>query len=172
MTIFRLQPAFARYVADDVDMALAKLREAIGTSEFAGRIESAGACLDLKVPRAERRFWSPHLSVQLSAHSRGTELYCRFSPRPEIWTGVMAAYYAAVFAMFIAGIYGYVQWMLGIAPWALLVIPIAGLLIASLHMASLIGQELSSDQMEDLEARLDRLMELAFGAAGGASNAP
>lgn len=172
LNLLKMQPTSVLYVSDDVDEALAKLRRAIKSPEFVGQAESAGACLDFKVSRAERRFWSPHLSVHLSEHDEGAELYCRFSPRPEIWTGVMATYFGAVFAMFVAAIYGYVQWMLGGAPWALLVIPMAGLAIAGLHTASLIGQGLSSDQMEDLQSRLDRLMELAFNATDRTPNSP
>ena len=158
-----MQPTFVLNVADSVDLALAKLRRAIQSPELASHAESAGPCLDFKIAPHERRLWSPHLSVQLSESSDGTELYCRFSPRPEIWTGVMVSYFGAVFVMFVAAMYGYVQWYLGEWPWALLAIPIAGLLIGALHTASLVGQRWSADQMQLLRMRFDRAMEIAFG---------
>ena len=107
-----MQPTFVLSVGDSVDPALAKLRRAIESPELAGHAESAGPCLDFKIAPHERRLWSPHLSVQLSEIDAGTELYCRFSPRPEIWTGVMASYFGAVFAILVAAVYGYVQWYL------------------------------------------------------------
>ncbi len=158
-----MQPTFVLSVGDSVDPALAKLRRAIESPELAGHAESAGPCLDFKIAPHERRLWSPHLSVQLSEIDSGTELYCRFSPRPEIWTGVMASYFGAVFAILVAAVYGYVQWYLGEWPWALVAIPIAVLLIGGLHTASLVGQRWSADQMQLLRARFDRAMEIAFG---------
>lgn len=163
MNPLEMQPTFVVSVPDGVEQALAKLRRAIRSSELAGHAESAGPCVDFKIAPQERRFWSPHLSVHLSEQGDGTELYCRFSPRPEIWTGVMAVYFGAVFVMFVAAVYGYVQWFLGTAPWALLAIPAAAAVIAALHMASLIGQRLSVDQMQLLRSRFDLAMSLAFG---------
>lgn len=157
-----LQPTFTMSVPDSADTALAKLRRAIRAPEFGGLAESAGPCLDFKIARAERRLWSPHLSVQLSDQADGAELYCRFSPRPEIWTGVMMTYFAAAFVLFVAAVYGYVQWFLGSPPWALVAIPCAAVAIAGLHGASLVGQQLSADQMLLLRSRLDRAVELAF----------
>ena len=167
MNLFRMQPAFRVNVDPTPDEALQRLRTAIQSPELAGRAESAGACLDFKVPRDERRLWSPHLSVQLYEAEPGTELFCRFSPRPEIWTGVMMTYFGAVFVMFVAAIYGYVQWFLGESPWALLAIPAMVVVVLGLHVASIVGQQLSSDQMEVLRARLDRTVELAFGKESG-----
>lgn len=164
MNPLELQPTFTVEVDDSVDQALAKLRRAIQSPELADHAESAGPCLDFKIAPSERRLWSPHLSVQLSELGSGTELYCRFSPRPEIWTGVMAAYFGAVFAMFIAAIYGYVQWYLGTLPWALAAIPLGVMLIVGIHTASLIGQRWSIDQMQLLRSRLDRAIEIAYGS--------
>lgn len=163
MNPFEMQPTFVLDVSENADAALARLRRAIKSPELAGRAESAGPCLDFRIDRAHRRLWSPHLSVQLSDKDGGCELYCRFSPRPEIWTGVMATYFGAVTLIFFAAVYGYVQWFLGERPWALVAIPVAAVAIAGLHTASLVGQRLSADQMQLLRSRLDRAFEMAFG---------
>ncbi|WP_425396226.1 hypothetical protein [Aeoliella sp.] len=168
MTTLEMQPTFVRHVDEPLDAALAKLRRAIRAPEVGGQAQSAGHCLDFKVPKGQQRLWSPHLSVQLSEQdSGGTELYCRFSPRPEIWTGVMATYFAAVFVMFVAAMYGYVQWFMGHSPWALVAIPVAAAVIVALHLASLTGQRLSADQMHTLRSQFDLSMKLAFGESDG-----
>lgn len=170
MTTLEMQPTFVLHVDEPMDTALAKLRRAIRAPEIGGHAESAGPCLDFKVPRSEQRLWSPHLSVHLSEEPDGrTELYCRFSPRPEIWTGVMATYFGAVFVILVAAVYAYAQWFLGSSPWALAVIPAAAAVIIALHLASLTGQQLSSDQMRTLRSQLDRAMELAFAESGAAT---
>ncbi|MCA9240066.1 MAG: hypothetical protein KDA37_07700 [Planctomycetales bacterium] len=146
----------------DVDEALAKLRRAIASPELKPHAKSAGRCLDFKIECSEKRFWSPHLSVQLSEADAGAEVFGRYSPRPEIWTMVMAIYFAAAFCIITAALFGYAQWSLGMRPWALVAIPIGASVIVGLHAASLIGQRLSADQMRLLRSRFDRAMELAF----------
>ena len=170
MATLEMQPTFRVEVPGRVDDALRKLRRAIRSPELAGHAESAGSCLDFKIAHEDRRFWSPHLSVQLSEfdNEQGgptTEVFGRFSPRPDIWTGVMLTYLSAVCLMFFAAVYGYVQWTLGSRPWALGAVPIGLVLVAALHTASLIGQRLSADQMRLLRARFDRACEIAFTAS-------
>ena len=156
-----MQPTFTLDVPLRSDEAMSRIRRAIQTPELNEHVASAGHCVDFQVAPAEQRFWSPHLNVQISDLESGSQLYCRFSPRPEVWTLFMAFYFMAAFIMCCAAIYGYVQWFLGQTPWSLVLIPICALIIVSLHAASLIGQRLSSDQMVQLRRRLDRTLQLA-----------
>lgn len=163
-----MQPTLRLVLPASSQEATAKLRQAIRTPDLAGRVESAAQCFDFKVEHADRRLWSPHLSVQISdlAEADGApraELFGRFSPRPEVWTLVMFCYFAAVFVIACAGVFGYVQWVLGRTPWALGLIPVALGAMVALHVVSLVGQRLSADQMTLLRSRLDRAVELAFG---------
>jgi hypothetical protein len=161
-----MQPTFTVDVPLGADEAMSRIRKAIQSPEIRAHVASAGHCVDFQVAPKEQRFWSPHLNVQVSdldagSLDAGSQLFCRFSPRPEVWTMFMALYFGAAFIICCAAIYGYVQWFLGDHPWSLIVIPIAALLILALHAASLIGQRLSSDQMADLRQRLDRTLQLA-----------
>lgn len=156
-----MQPTFTLDIPLDADEAMSRIRKAIRSPELRGHVASAGPCVDFQVAPAEQRFWSPHLNVQVSDLDSGSQLYCRFSPRPEVWTLFMALYFAAAFIICCAAIYGYVQWFLGHRPWSLVVIPVAALVIVSLHAASLVGQRLSSDQMVDLRQRLDQTLQAA-----------
>ncbi len=159
MNFFTVQPAFTIEVAVPVDDLMKQVRGTIKRLGLQDLVGSAGHCVDLKVARDERRFWSPHLNVQASEIDKEeSELFCRFSPRPEIWTMFMAIYMVTTCVVFAAGIYGYVQWVLGQTPWALAIVPLGGLGILVLHVISLVGQRLSSDQMDELRSRLDRLI--------------
>lgn len=174
---FTLQPKFVVELPVAPESAVAKLRQSISGDDLRGRAQSAGNCFDFYVEEDARRFWSPHLSVQISGldasgertqfddstTSDRSELFCRFSPRPEIWTMFMAIYAMILGLTFMGTIYAYVQWHMGDRPWAILCIPIGAVIIAGMHAASLVGQRLSSDQMEILKARLERAIELAFG---------
>lgn len=167
MQPLKLQPAFRLEVSGHRDKILEQLRRAIRSPELSGLAESAGPCLDFKIERADRRFWSPHLSVQLSEMTvedgeTATEIFGRFSPRPEIWTGVMLTYLSALCLMLFAAVFGYAQWALGSRPWVLVAVPVGFILIGAIHAASLIGQSLSADQMHLLRARFDRAIEIGL----------
>lgn len=153
-----MQPTFRVEIAGPLDDALTRVRAAIARGVGGAHADAAGSCLDFRVAPEERRLWSPHLSVQLSATEGDVELFGRFSPRPEIWTLVMMLYFAAAFVAIGGGVYGCVQWLLGGTPWALAVVPTSLGAILGLHLMSLTGQRLSSDQMEHLRERLDRVL--------------
>ncbi|MFG0290583.1 MAG: hypothetical protein ACF8CQ_20560 [Rhodopirellula sp. JB044] len=165
--IFQLQPAFTIDVPVEQKQAIERLKMAIARDELRGLAESAGSVFDFKIARAERRFWSPHLSAQFSETDSGVKLFARFSPRPEVWTMFIAIYFIVAILMGLAMIVGYVQWTLGYSPWSLAVVPMGAFLIACLHLASMIGQSLSADQMALLRERLDRSIEIAFGEQSG-----
>lgn len=145
-----------------LDEAIKRLRSAMSCHDLGKDADTAGSCLDFRVASKERRLWSPHLSVQLSATEEDVELFGRFSPRPEIWTFVMAVYFAAAFVAICGAIYGCAQLMLGSNPWAFIALPAGAVTILSLHLISVAGQRLSADQMVHLRERLDRVMAEAF----------
>lgn len=166
MKFFTVQPAFTVDVPLPADVLMPRIRTTIKEMGLRELVGSAGACVDLRVPVGERRFWSPHLNVHASDGELGTQLFCRFSPRPEVWTMFMAVYLVIACLIFAASIYGYVQWFLGATPWALTFIPMGGIGILAMHIVSLTGQSWSSDQMEQLRVRLDELLVHATAADG------
>lgn len=169
MKSLKLQPTFTMELplpADDVMKRVRNVLRHEAALDEASEIVSAGNCIDVKVPREQQRFWSPHLNAHVSDHSAGSEVYCRFSPRPEVWTMVIAIYFVASFFICSAAIYGYVQHVMGGAPWALVLIPVGIVMIAALHLASLIGQKLSEDQMQHLRHRLEQVVKQATERSG------
>ncbi|WP_442508755.1 hypothetical protein SH528x_000286 [Novipirellula sp. SH528] len=162
MPSLRMLPAFTLDLPLGKAEAMQRIRRAINELEAIENAKAVGDCAEFSVTPEERRFWSPHLSVQLSDTESGTQLYARFSPRPEVWTFFMLLYFMTTFFMFVGGVYGYVQWFMGAAPWALLLIPFGAAMIATLHVASLVGQGLSKDQMEKLRDQLDRSVAFAL----------
>ncbi len=172
MKFFTVQPAFTVDIPVPTDELMLRIRNSVKEMGLKELVGSAGSCVDLKVAPDQRRFWSPHLNVQASDVEDGSQLFCRFSPRPEVWTMFMAIYLVTACLIFAASIWGYVQWFLGDTPWALLFIPIGLVGIVVLHVASLIGQSLSADQMEQLRARLDELIAQATGKLANTSAFP
>ena len=69
----------------------------------------------------------------------------------------IAIYGVILIGVFAASIYGYVQWFIGQTPWVLLLVPSGLFAITCLHVASLLGQRFSADQMILLRLRFDQL---------------
>jgi len=115
---------------------------------------------ELHVPAEEVRYWSPNLSLLIDHDSgSGTRIYARFAPRQDVWTFVWVIYMALAFTAFFAIIYVYAVSLMKQSTWMSIVpiLAIAG--IAVLHVASRIGQQLSSDQMVKLRADCDLLLD-------------
>lgn len=162
MKSLQMQPTFTLDFSVSRQEALSRIRTALQDRDLVNHAVAAGNCVDYAIAREDQAFWSPHLSVQFSDTELGCQLLGRFSPRPEIWTLFMAIDAAALIATFASLIYAYVQWSLGDEPWAGLVAPAGLLIIGGLHVASLIGQRLSSSQMKLLRKRLDDTLQIAF----------
>ena len=100
-----------------------------------------------------RHMWSPQLSLQLDERSDGqpgSELHGLFGPSPAIWTSFLAAYASVSIVMFFGGILGLAQQVAKQAPWGYLSLPLGALLLAGIYGASLVGQRLAAEQMEQL----------------------
>ena len=151
-----MRPTFSVELPLSADEAIDRIRTEVDVSNF--NTMSAGRSAEFRVPESERRFWSPYLSVQVQDTADGCVLSGRFSPRPEIWTMFIFVYFVMTFAIFFGAAFGYVQWTLDYSAWGLLVVPIGILVIALLHVASLVGQRLSSDQAVQLRDQLDLLL--------------
>ncbi|TWT80032.1 hypothetical protein CA13_14440 [Planctomycetes bacterium CA13] len=158
MNLLRMQPTFTVDLNVGADEAMVRIRESIRSLESLQYAKAAGDCAEFTVEPESRRFFSPHLSVQVSDTFDGSQLFGRFSPRPEIWTFFMFIYFVMACLIFFGAIYGYVQWSMKEQPWALLLVPISIVVIALLHFASLIGQGLSNDQMVKLRGQLDQTL--------------
>lgn len=122
----------------------------------------AGRHADLMVDRSERRVWSPRLSVRIEDSPGGSTLRCRFSPRPDVWTGFMFVYFVVVTAIVFGATLGYVQQVSNETAWGYWAIPIGLLIIAAIHGASYAGQKLAATQMQELRGRLDGVLSQQF----------
>jgi len=157
-----VRPTFEIPLSSSADETMRRLRAVIVASPYKGRVDSLGRVADFRIPAVERRFWSPHLTVQAEVVPEGgCKLYARFSPRPEIWTGIMLFYLSVLFLMLSGFAYGYAQWIMSQTPWALLCLPLGVIFIGFIHLAAVIGQRLSSDQMLELRSLLERALAQA-----------
>ena len=92
-------------------------------------------------------------------------MICRFSPRPDVWTGFMFVYFVMVFLVVFGATLGYVQQVSGEAAWGYSLVPSGLLVIAGIHLASYVGQRLAASQMRELRGRLDQVVARQFGGS-------
>jgi hypothetical protein len=62
------------------------------------------------------------------------------------------------FGVLVGVTWGYAQWAMGVAPWALLSLPLGGLLAGCLYLVSLAGQRFGTNQIEHLQSALCELV--------------
>jgi len=159
----RLRPKFSIELPVGADEAIVRLREGLDSPELPGVSMVAGRHAELLVDRAKRRIWSPRLTVRLEDSPAGSELRCRFSPRPDVWTGFMFVYFVLVFLVVFGATLGYVQQVSNETAWGFWAIPVGLTLIACIHLASYVGQRLAAAQMRELRGRLESVLAGRFG---------
>lgn len=159
----RLRPRFSVELPVAADEAAVRLREGLETPELQGTSIAAGRHADLMVERSERRVWSPRLNVRIEDSPGGSTLRCRFSPRPDVWTGFMFVYFVMVFVVVFGATLGYVQQVSDEKAWGYWGVPLGLLVIAFIHLAGYAGQRLAADQMRELRDRLESVVSSRFG---------
>ena len=161
----RLRPKFSIKLPVLADDAAVRLREGLDAPELGGSSMATGRHADLTVARSERKVWSPRLTVRIEDAPGGSTLRCRFSPRPDVWTGFMFVYFVMVFLVVFGATLGYVQQVSNEAAWGYWGVPVGLLVIALIHLAGYVGQRLAARQMRELRGRLERVLARQFGVA-------
>jgi hypothetical protein len=155
-----LTPTFEIHLPLDRDEVDRRIRLILNQACWKPISSSFERYTELHVPKEEIRYWSPNLSLLVDHDSgSGTRIFARFAPRQDVWTFVWVIYMALAFTAFFAMVYVYAVSLMKQSTW-MSVVPIVSIMgIAGLHLASRIGQKLSSDQMIKLRADCDRLLD-------------
>lgn len=157
MSTPHIRPTFEIEVELDPDSVMEDLRRRLPQCPRCTGM-SLGLHAELFVPEAERRLWSPWLSVTAREGAGGTTVRGRFAPHPSVWTLYLFLAFGLGFALLIGLAWGYAQWAMDTTPWALGSAPLILMLAVALYGISLIGQRLSATQMVQLQSALDELV--------------
>lgn len=131
----------------------------VARDDLAGRWRGKGRWVDLFVEESERRVWSPYLSARLDEEGGRCTMFGRFAPHPEVWTFFMFLYFLTAFLVLSGATLGYVQWTSGQPAWALWTVWVGGPILGLCHAASFAGSRLGQDQMRELKATMDEVLE-------------
>ena len=170
-----MRPRFQLLLTVDAGAAYARLTGGLGAPGCPVEALTAGRHVDLMIPRADRHYWSPRLSIEIFPEDDGDGSRANglFGPRPSVWTLFAALYSTFAFAAVTGGMIGTSQWLIDRTPTGFWLIPVAVLASTGIYCASLFGQRLAADEMKLLHAymeeRLNPVMRTDANAAGAGS---
>ncbi len=155
-----LGPTFEHRLETPPAEAAGQLRAWLAAPHCPAKGTVVGDHFNITVPDRQRRFWSPHLTVQLTAEDGATVLHARFNPHPSIWTAVMFAYLALGTIAVSAAVWGGVELLLDRTPIAFLIVPACFLLVGAVFWITYLGQVVADDQMTQLREDLERALDI------------
>ncbi len=156
----QLRPTFRVPLEYPREVAVERIRaRLVAREELQGRWRGKGRWAEIHVPEAERKLWSPHLSLTVEDRGDASELSGRFAPNPEVWTFFMFVYVGVVFFILLGGTFGYVQWASNEPAWGLWAVWLGVPMLGLLHATSAVGQRLGRVQMRDLHVLLFEVLE-------------
>lgn len=156
MAKFRLRPHCkiqTKLPQEEVlDLIRVKLKDE--TDKINGQVVQAHAFL--KIPEEDQHYWSPELHVWVREQDGSTIVSGVVGPNPKIWTMFMFFYFVVLGLTFFGGIYGIIQWQLGMDAPFLWSIPAGIVGILLVFGAASFGQNKGKEQMLLLRGFLDR----------------
>lgn len=160
MPLPKMRPSFKVDARCQPDAVMAILRERLEANEHGIRGELSSRNASLRIEREERRFWSAYLDLTIDGDvapddDAAIRIWGTFSPRPEIWQGIVFSVGTLIIASTISFFFGIAQLSLGETPWALLIPVFAIMLAALIWSAGLIGQGLSGDEIYRMRTYVD-----------------
>ncbi|MFT4626838.1 MAG: hypothetical protein ACI8PZ_005518 [Myxococcota bacterium] len=105
---------------------------------------------ELSIAEADRRYWSPALSVRASERDGRLWISARFGPQPQVWTMFVFLHAFLVFSAVMGSMVTVAQWMMHDPPWALVGLAVSLVCVAVVHGINLWGQSTGSDQLHVL----------------------
>ena len=163
-----MRPRFRLAVAMAPDEVVARLGELLRRPDCpcAGVVADRHHVVELRVHQRERHFWSPTLGVTVAgdAAGRGSVVHGLVGPSPNVWTLFALTYLGLTTLLLGVGIFGLIQWWLGLEPWGLLGVPVLVAVWASMFAFSRAGQRLAAPQTRMLRSFLEEALEVGDSA--------
>lgn len=160
MSSFGFRPHFSQLLDCGPEQAQLRIVARLEAAADHCELKSFPGFMTLRIPEADRHFWSPRLTLSLEAEGDGrTRVTGIYGPNANLWALFLYGWLLVGSALLFSGILAGVQLALGRSPWGLWIFcPATGAAIALYVMAQL-GQKLGAAQTY----RLHHLYEEAMG---------
>ncbi len=151
----RPRPRFELFRPEAPEVLLTRVKRALAADRSVCGLVLPPRRIELRVPDADRRLWSPQLTVDVTPTDEGSRIWARFGPDPHVWTFYIALHAISVFGAFVCLAFGISQWVAGGSPWVLYLTPLSVVLSGLVHGAAYVGQGLGSQQMYKVRVFLE-----------------
>ena len=160
MSSFGFRPHFSQTLDLSPDEARAKLVAAVEESDEDFEVRSFPGFVCLRVPPADRHFWSPRLNVSFEpAEGGGTRVEGIYGPNANVWSLFLYGYLILGSIALFSGCIGFAQRALCRCCWGLWIFWTAVGLGFGLWIVAQFGQKLGAHQTY----RLHHVYEAAMG---------
>jgi hypothetical protein len=155
------RPTYRIPVSAEPEAVLERLRAAFDGGSRPLDARWAGEHVLVSLEPAERRIWSPWLTVSVrgpepdAADEPSSMVVAQFCPHPQLWTALMLAFMGLGGAFLLAAGVAWAQLSMKSTPWAAGLAAAALLAALALWVASQVGQQLARAQMAELWAALE-----------------
>lgn len=149
-------PTFELETEKTAEEVLHCVREAVRESEGAFEAQFTEHHALINIDQTRRHFWSPWMNLEVRSTESKREVFVRFSPHPNIWTGFMFCYFAIAFLIFFATMFGMSQQLVKQTAWAYGLIPVGLVIALGLWSASQIGQKLAHAEMRQMKSAIQK----------------
>jgi len=162
LSSFRVRPRFEDSLALSPDASRQFLLEAFARQNPSFEVKAFPGYICLRIPPAERNFWSPRLTLSLdAAPDHTTRIEGLYGPNANLWSLFLFGYLIiGVFGMF-SGILGWAQHVIGSPPWGLWVCGVMAFLALVMYLVAQLGQKFGAVQTYQLH----QAYEAAIGRA-------
>lgn len=149
MTSFRIRPRFRKVVAVPMDVLKTDLMRELDTStKCIGKIVNNH--IVIQVPKAERHYWSPQLSLSLEEENGGTLIRGLYGPSPNVWAMFAFGYGALSILGLFHLIIGFSMWQMGKGTLPLWLLSVEVFFALGLYIAAQMGQKKGAEQLYTL----------------------
>jgi len=150
-----IRPQFEVETDEHMDALMARISSRLRSPDCPLCGVVAEGRVELYVPPARQRLWSPELQIDARATEHGTLLEGRYAPHPHVWMA-----YAVVLALSaVSGVatltFALAEWTMRSRMTALYALPPVALIFAVTYCLAFVGQGLATDEMDELRAFLD-----------------
>lgn len=149
MSSFRIRPRFNETLSVSQEEFRSNIEEALNKEDGVIGSVSETYCV-LKIPMAERHYWSPQLTLNLEEEEDNeTHLRVRglYGPKPSVWAAFFMSYAAIGILILFIGVIGMSQALLDKPAPILWAVPVLALVALVLYLVAQSGQKVGAEQM-------------------------
>ncbi len=147
MSSFNIRPRFKHLIHNNQENVEKAINDALEKAKDTCIADSLSGHINIKIPAAERHFWSPQLNLTTEQTEDGTVIRGLYGPNPTVW-GIFFFGYVSLGLLFMGlGMWGLTRYNLGLNSEILWSLPVLAGCALVLYLIAQFGQKIGADQM-------------------------